>query len=94
MRKTRLPLILVQLTNLSMLLESTVWAVCKLAVPIPSQATHTHTHTHMHTHTYTYTHTHRDTHKRTGMHTLQSSQLIIKNNETLEELPMATIRFD
>lgn len=38
MRNTRLPLILVQLTNLSMLLESTVWAVCKLAVPIPSHA--------------------------------------------------------
>lgn len=38
MRNTRLPLILVQLTNLSMLLESTVWAICRLAVPMPSQA--------------------------------------------------------
>lgn len=38
MRNTRLPLILVQLTNLSMLLESTVWAVCRLAVPMPSHA--------------------------------------------------------
>lgn len=38
MRNTKLPLILVQLTNLSMLLESTVWAVCRLAVPIPSHA--------------------------------------------------------
>lgn len=38
MRNTKLPLILVQLTNLWMLLESTVWAVCRLAVPIPSHA--------------------------------------------------------
>lgn len=38
MRNTKLPLILVQLTNLSMLLESTVWAVCRLAVPMPSHA--------------------------------------------------------
>jgi len=36
MRKMRLPLILVQLTNFSMLLESTVWAVWRLPVPIPS----------------------------------------------------------
>lgn len=37
-RNTRLPLILVQFTNWSMLLESTVWAVCRLAVPMPSHA--------------------------------------------------------
>lgn len=36
MRKMRLPLILVQLTNLLILLASTVWAVCRLPVPMPS----------------------------------------------------------
>lgn len=36
MRKIRLPLILVQLTNLSMLLASTVCAACRLPIPIPS----------------------------------------------------------
>lgn len=38
MRNTRLPLIFVQLMNRSMLLESTVWAVWRLAVPMPSHA--------------------------------------------------------
>lgn len=38
MRKIRFPLILVQFVNFPMLLESTVFANCKLPVPMPSQA--------------------------------------------------------
>lgn len=54
MRKMRLPLILVQLTNFSMLLESTVWAVWRLPVPIPSHTEHKQYSTCLQTEHHTY----------------------------------------